>query len=136
MNDYTQKCPHCGALYKVYAFSAADAEAATKRDAEQATRERQHWRRVYKAAALTGMLSNGKEDEDAAARLADYLADECLRLDDERVAEVVRRPVVCGTCEGEGRLYSDDERGMPTMESPCPDCGKDGAGPGVAWEGT
>jgi len=43
-----------------------------------------------------------------------------------------RRPVVCETCDGEGWLHEDPivDGAVPA----CPDCGKDGCGPGVRWE--
>lgn len=40
-----------------------------------------------------------------------------------------RRPVVCSNCYGAG-VYSDDH---PNDCIACPDCGKDGCGPGVGW---
>jgi len=55
----------------------------------------------------------------------DAAADEIERLR-------ARRPVVCGTCRGEGRTATVAADGNLGVE-PCPDCGKDGAGPGVRW---
>ena len=64
---------------------------------------------------------------------------ECFRLRQELAkddalgeGERHRRPVVCETCDGEGWLHEDPivDGAVPA----CPDCGKDGCGPGVRWE--
>ena len=57
--------------------------------------------------------------------VSNWAADEIERLR-------ARRPVVCGTCRGEGRTATVAADGNLGVE-PCPDCGKDGAGPGVRW---
>ena len=94
-----------------------------------------------------GSTSVGDGCEEALRALAEVerLKAELLREADKHFAgaravledalgegERVRRPVVCETCDGEGWLHEDPivDGAVPA----CPDCGKDGCGPGVRWE--
>ena len=52
------------------------------------------------------------------------LTETVLSLCDEIERLRARRPVVCGSCKGDGVAHWKD----------CPDCGKGGCGPGVRYE--
>ena len=60
----------------------------------------------------------------AAAILADY---ERLRA---------RRAVVCGTCQGGGKVRNFHGDLPSSFPYDCPDCGQDGCEPGVQWSET
>ena len=65
------------------------------------------------------------------AKFLSEAADEIERLR-------ARRPMVCESCKGRGwPKYVKWEDGTEVHGGPyddCPDCGKDGAGPGVRWK--
>ena len=83
-------------------------------------------------------LARASEQDEASAQRAEllkeadkYFAGARAVLEDA-LGEGERRAVICETCDGEGWLHEDPivDGAVPA----CPDCGKDGCGPGVRWE--
>ena len=58
--------------------------------------------------------------------VSNWAADEIERLS-------ARRAVVCGTCQGGGKVRNFHGDLPSSFPYDCPDCGKDGCGAGVRW---